>query len=275
MEFRLQTDLSALQPQAIDFNFEQLKTEIAERTGHYAGLVVTEDGIKDAKGDLANLRKLSEAIDAQRKEVKTACLRPYVAFEAQCKQLTDIIGCPIAAIDGQIKAYEERKKEDKREEITAFFMTSTGDVAPFLPLSRLWNPRWLNAGYKMQDVQNELEAAIILCRKDVESIRGLDSPFVAELLEQYAQSGNLSAVLDKARALKARQEAEAARKAAVATPTPVAQAAPTAPVAPQAEVPPMAEPIHAIDFRVWATDAQLAALKSFLLQNQIKYGKVD
>ena len=47
-------------PEVIDFNFEELKTEIEARVERYTNLVYTEDQIKEAKTDLATLRKFTK-----------------------------------------------------------------------------------------------------------------------------------------------------------------------------------------------------------------------
>ena len=75
MEFLIKTDLSVM-PEKIDFNFDEMKTELSEKLEKYNALVVTEDSIKDAKSDRANLNKLKTAIDDKRKEIKKLCLAP-------------------------------------------------------------------------------------------------------------------------------------------------------------------------------------------------------
>ena len=67
LEFVMQTDLATALPAVLEFNFEDLKKALAERMELYRGLVVTEDGIKAAKQDRADLNKLREAIEAKRK----------------------------------------------------------------------------------------------------------------------------------------------------------------------------------------------------------------
>ncbi len=61
MEFILKTDLNLL-PKSIDFNFEEIKTELTGKLEYYNTLVVTEDAIKDAKKDKASLNSLKSAI---------------------------------------------------------------------------------------------------------------------------------------------------------------------------------------------------------------------
>ena len=41
-------------PEVIDFNFEELRTEITVRVERYTNLVYTEEQIKEAKSDLAS-----------------------------------------------------------------------------------------------------------------------------------------------------------------------------------------------------------------------------
>ena len=110
LEFIMQTNLTEALPATLEFNFEDLKSALAERMELYRGLVVTEDGIKAAKQDRADLNKLREAIEAKRKEVKKACMAPYTEFEAKVKELVQLVDAPITAIDGQLKQYEEKRR---------------------------------------------------------------------------------------------------------------------------------------------------------------------
>ena len=57
MDFKLQTDLNTL-PSVIEFNYSELKAEMTERLKYYNNLVVSENSIKSAKADKANLNKL-------------------------------------------------------------------------------------------------------------------------------------------------------------------------------------------------------------------------
>ena len=45
-------------PEVISFNFEELKTQIAEKTEQYAHIVYTDENIKAAKTDRADLNRL-------------------------------------------------------------------------------------------------------------------------------------------------------------------------------------------------------------------------
>ena len=114
LEFVMQTDLATALPAVLEFNFEDLKKALAERMELYRGLVVTEDGIKAAKQDRADLNKLREAIEAKRKEVKKACMAPYTEFEGRVKELVQLVDAPIAAIEGSLGFEQDYKRDGDR-----------------------------------------------------------------------------------------------------------------------------------------------------------------
>ena len=80
MEFRMTTDLSVMQPKELTFNFEELYEAISEKTEKYRNLIVTEDGIAEAKKDRANLRKLADALNSEKIAQKKAFMKPYDDF---------------------------------------------------------------------------------------------------------------------------------------------------------------------------------------------------
>lgn len=104
MEFNLITNIKQSIPQAIVFNFDELKKELAEKITPYKSLAVTEDDLKGAKSDKANLNKLKKALNDKRIEVKKEYMQPLEVFEGQVKELVSIVDEGIVNIDSQVKA---------------------------------------------------------------------------------------------------------------------------------------------------------------------------
>jgi hypothetical protein len=287
--------------QPIEFNFEELKIELAERLQHYNSLTYTEDEIKTAKADRATLNKFKDAIEKRRKEIKAQCLKPYEDFEKKVKEIVKMIDEPILAIDGQVKKFEIRVKEEKRAEIQTFYAEVIGDLSELLPLVKVWNEKWLNATVTLKSVKDEINETIARVKNDLEVISGLQTEFEFQTKDVYLKTLNLSAALQEKTRLeerKARQDeydrvqaekrAEQARQEAEKAKQPEVITIETEPdghtltkdsyeslegAFAQAEHSP--EPVTMqIDFRIWATHEQLMSLKAFLLENNIKYGKV-
>ena len=97
----------------IDWNFEELKKEVTEKANMYKSLVYTDENIKEAKADRAALNKFSKALNDGKKDVKKMMLEPYSVFEGQVKELIAIVDEANANIDSQVKAYDQKKREEK------------------------------------------------------------------------------------------------------------------------------------------------------------------
>ena len=206
MEFVMGSSLESL-PKTIDFNFEELKTQLAESLELYAGLVVTEDGIKAAKEDRARLNKLREALETKRKEVKRECMAPYTDFEAKVKELVGLIEQPIAAIDGQLKAYEEQRRAAKRADILAIYEETVGELRALLPFEKLWQDGWYNTGVSMKKIREAIVAAEAKAAADLEVLSTVESEFAEAVKLKYLENLDLHAAL----AERARLQEQAAQ----------------------------------------------------------------
>lgn len=273
----LELKLSEIKPVPVTFNYAELKKEIAERTLPYKGLIVTEDAIPTAKADLAKLRKLEKAIDDRRKDVKKEYNAPYMEFEAKVKDILKDIQEAEQNIDSQVKGFEKQAEDEKLAQIQKFFGLAFGELAKDVRFEKVYNPKWLNKGYKMAEIEEEIAAAANKLHADIDVVKGLKSPHEAALMRTLFYSLDLGEVLvehNKLVEFEERKKAEElAKQAAVEPePTPVAET-PTAENEPGIAVD-TPEPIQQIDFRVWVNEDQKAALKHFLVSNGIRYGSV-
>ncbi len=162
-------------PEVIQFNYEELKTELAEKLQHYETVVYSEDDIKDAKGDRANLNKLKDALDTERKNRKNAYLAPFETFEKQIKELVGMVDDATKCIDKQVKAFEDKKKEEKREDIKALWATM--DAPGFVTLEKVWNEKWLNASVRESAIKKEMEERLAQIQQEltiIDSLAGRD-----------------------------------------------------------------------------------------------------
>lgn len=273
----LELKLSEFHPVPVSFNYQELKKEIADRTLPYKGLIVTEDAIPTAKADLAKLRKLEKAIDDRRKDVKKEYNAPYMEFEKKIKDILSDIQEAEQNIDSQVKSFEKQYEDEKLAQIQKFFGLAFGELAKDVRFEKVYNPKWLNKGYKMAEIEEEIAAAANKLHADIDVVKGLKSPHEAALMRTLFKSLDLGEVLWEHKTLvefEERRKAEELAKQAAVEPepnpvveTPVAEAEQEIAV----DTP---EPLQQIDFRVWVNENQKAALKHFLVSNGIRYGSV-
>lgn len=285
LEFVMQADLATALPAVLEFNFEDLKKALAERMELYRGLVVTEDGIKAAKQDRADLNKLREAIEAKRKEVKKACMAPYTEFEGRVKELVQLVDAPIAAIDGQLKEYEEKRRAEKRAEIAAIYEETVGELKGILPFERLWRDEWYNTAWSMKKIREAIVAAEGKVASDLEVLSTVESEFAEAVRLKYLEALDLNAALAERarlqeRAAKLREYEEQRRRAAEAEAASVPEAEraeAAAKDAGQAEAAPATgaeETVYLLRFECQLTRSQAMELSAWLKDRNISYRRI-
>ena len=222
MEVRLINPTEGNFPEHIEWNSEEIKARVREEVQMYNGLVYTEDTMKSAKEDRAELNKFKKEIDSFRKEVKKKCLEPYERFEVEVKEIQAIIEETVGMIDSQIKGFEEKQKEEKKQQILSAYNEHIGDIAGELPIEKIFDPRYLNATYSLNKAIQEITDKIERVKGDLQTIDSMDSKFKLNVRDVYLQTLDMSKAMAEDRRLKdmeerleaerkAKEEAEAAR----------------------------------------------------------------
>ena len=203
-------------PQKISFNFEELKAELQAKTQHYETLVYTDDQIKEAKADRANLNRLKKALNDERIRREKEYLAPFDAFKKQVNEVIAIVDKPIDAIDRQVKEYEEKKKEDKLEAIHEYF-DSCEDIPEWLHLEKIFDSRWLNASVSMKSIQETITGRVEQIKTDLATLANL-LEFGYEAQQVYISTLDINKALAEGQRMsqiqkqKAAYEAEQSRK---------------------------------------------------------------
>lgn len=275
-------------PQVIEFNYEELKQAITERTEYYETLVYSDAQITEAEEDRADLNRFKKALNDERLRREREYLEPFNDFRKKINELIAIIDKPVQVIDAQIKAYEEEKRNKKLADITDFWENELREDITTMPpdwlkLTQILDQRWLNASVSMATVKKEIKAKITDINNSLQTLQSLPE-FGFEATEEYKRSLDLNQALNegrrladiqarKAEAERMRAEEEAAKKAA----EDVRAAAVEDPQEPEWHKP---EPEEPKDERQWVTfsayinieDAK--KLADFFMDNKISFKKV-
>ena len=298
LEMNILAPTAAMPP--VQWNFEELKKEIARVAANYTGVIDTsEDWEKRLKADRANLNKLRKAVDGERKRVKQAYEAPVKAFEAEVKEVLAPLDAAIASMDAQLTAAKEAWQEERRAAVAEIF-AGVG-FQEFVTLDAIWDAKWLNKTTTLGAIKSDMETILYRVGNEVFTIKQLNAHSF-EAMETYKKHLDLAAAVAEAQHLceldekrkaaeeaaeRRRQETERIKAETAASlaekPADGPQDAEKAPDF--ATNPPVKEPepepqkapekIYQLDFRVWVSRGQLEALKAFLMTNNIKYGKVE
>ena len=216
MEFRLINPTEDGFLRVIKWNKEELEAVVRHKIAAYQNVVYTEDNMKQAKADRAELNKLTKAIEERRKMVKKIINEPYEVFEAELKEILALIQEPVGIIDRQVKAFEDQQKEEKKKSIQKSYDEVIGDLAEVLPFERVFDIRYLNQTYKLATAQIEVKAKVEKVRTDLETIDSLESKYKLNAKDVYIKTLDLSKALAENKRLsdlEEKLEVEKRRKA--------------------------------------------------------------
>lgn len=190
--------------QMIEFNYEELKTQVGNALAKYSNLVFTPETAKDGKKTLADLRRFRTAIEDKRKDVKAKCLEPYNEFESKVKEIVALVDKPIAAIDVQLKTYEAEAKKAKMDGLRSYFNeqalnASVQDIASW---DMALNLKWENVSFTLNNAQAEIDEYIAQVAREVIRLNNMQSEYKFEMLEEYKRTNSLDRALAKGEELR-------------------------------------------------------------------------
>lgn len=193
----------------IEFNYEELKTQLLTKLDTYKHLQYTSDQIQAAKTDRANLNSLKKALNDERIRREKEFLEPFNTFKAQIRELCDLIDEPVKLIDAQIKEVENREKEEKREQCRKIFddMASFPGRPDWLQFEQIFNEKWLNKTCSIKSITDEIVEKLKKIAADITVLSELEYSF--EAIEEYKRSLDVSAAMNEGKRIAEIQKRKA------------------------------------------------------------------
>lgn len=260
----LATPIEDLVPKMIAFNNTELLAAVEEMLSAYDGVVYDDEHISDAKQDRSTLNTFSKALNDERIRIGKLYNSPYEKFKAQVDEVIDRVKVASAKIDEQVKAYEDKKRAEKQDEIIEYFKSVIGEFSGCIPYERVHQSKWLNASTTMKSVKAEIDAIITNAKSALIAISALGSQDEELIKAFYFRTLDLSAALNENNRLKKEREAAAELKARQ-------EAAQPAAVEVKAETPAQSPKLQTVKFAVTGTVEQLKALQHYLRENKLDY----
>lgn len=271
MELHIQTQELA----PIQANLAQIKEYVGGVVAKYQGATYSDDQIKLAKADRADLKRLKEDIETKRKAVKAKWNEPYLTFETQIKGITALIDEPVMLIDGQIKDFEARQKQERKAHLEEVFNTHN-TLGPLLTFDQLIETSWLNVSTSQAKAVRLLVEKMEAITRNVaqlESVVGAENRTVC--IDHYLKTLNLADAIMKDTLLKAEK---AKQEAILGVAEPVQEAKPEP--LPEEDIfadIPLSDPQDYPETRrfiVTGTPAQISKLRQWARENQIRMREV-
>lgn len=206
MEFRLINPTETGFLKHIEWNKAELEAAVKAKVDSYKGIVYTEETLKSAKADRAELNNLLKAIEDRRKKVKEIINQPYSDFEKELKSVTALIKSQTEEIGKQIDSFEDKQKEEKKQKIQEAYDSAIGDLNEILPFTKVFDTRYLNKTYKLNTAISEVKAKIEQVKTDLSTIESVCGKYALNAKDVYVRTLDLSKALAEEKRLKELEE---------------------------------------------------------------------
>lgn len=175
----------------IRFDQYQMYRQRAEEAREYLlSLNVTPESEQECKRTVATARKISETLNQEKIRIKKAVLEPYTAFEEQVKEIIGIITEGENVARDKLKAIDERRREEKKEEIRKIWDARIGsfECGKYLGFDDFMEERYLNKTVPINEVEKEMVQFLTGTSYDIQMLAS--RPLGAEYIEEYTQCRN-------------------------------------------------------------------------------------
>lgn len=258
--------------QKITDNMSEVKEYALETKKYYENLVFTDEQIKEAKDERANINKAVKKVADYRKDIVDKFNKPLEEFVRNAKETESILKEASNSIDVQVKKYEEEEKQKKKDECEELFNNLVGDLSELITFEKVFDNRWLNKTTKMTEVEQDIKNVIEKVNTGLQAIKELNSEFETELINTFLQDYDLSKAIMKNTQLKAQKEKLAKTEVAKEeTKQEIIQEMVNKPVE---DVEDERNIIKSYMLKITANYTKMTALRRFMEINDIKFEKV-
>jgi hypothetical protein len=136
-------------------------TEIAE---YINSLTLTEDNVKEVKSTLAAARKVTDALDRKRIDLKKSLLGNFSDFEIQVKKLQSVIANAENDLRDKVREMEEMERAEKEEKIAGIWdlrypsYQLSNYMKSIDAYKRWFQPSFLNKSTSMKSIEENMVA---------------------------------------------------------------------------------------------------------------------
>lgn len=216
LSFEIMTDLAPVRDMTVVSNSEAVLAAVRQIVAPYKNLVVTPETRREAKNDLARLRRLRTNIDEQRKAVDKVFDAPKKRFKSErVDPILAEIDAAIDPIDEQVKKQEEEDRQEKLGKLRAYFDEQNAKACGVVEWDKIAarHPDWKNKGCTEDKAKSDILTEFAGIERDLQAIH---SPAYEQyrpvMIEKYCERYNLADAINVYTQIKRREAMEAERK---------------------------------------------------------------
>lgn len=257
----------------IKWNYEEIKQYAMDKAAEYKSIAYIDADVVAMKKDRADINRFINALDNERKNKKKQYMEPYTVFEQQVKDALQPLKEAESYIKKGLDEIEQQYRDAKAEKMREYYEKHAGDLKELVPFTKTIREEYYKRAFTDKKLEQGYIDFFVRIREDLNALNELPERFRDKAAMKYMESFSISDALREGKRLEDLENLMQERKRKKeAEPTQAHQK-------PEQEQPKQAtyqpENIMRLDFRVWGTREQLMGLRQYMIDNKIKFGKVE
>lgn len=178
---------------SIDFSdYEKIKDSAQQLAAHIEAVSVTDENVKESRRLLTAVNKEVKKLEAQRIQIKKQMLEPYTIFEAQVKEIVQIVKAADEGVRMQVRELDEAERDRKKEAIKNLFhkRVQVYEFKNLFTAEHFLKPEHLNKSQSMNKIEAEMVNWFTKIEDDLAAIETMGHG--AEILAEYQNTQSLA-----------------------------------------------------------------------------------
>jgi hypothetical protein len=261
-------------------NFATIRAKALEDVAVFKGIIISEDNLEEAPKWRAELNKKAKRISDFRIAFEKDYKKRIEKSTNQLKELASIYTDASTNIDEQVKTYDDKRKQEKFEQIQQIFEDVFSDWKSIFDISKvesLSDGKWMNKGTSLEAIKKFMVETKKKIEDGISSIKGLNSKYEQEMIHAFLQKLNLGDALDKKASLERFEEQMNARKRAEEQQKKEEEVPVQESVQVNVQVeeePKQEEQIYRLQFAIYGTKEQLKIVANYIKDSGLRYERI-
>ena len=185
-------------------SYEKYLARANDIAAQITAMEVSQDNIQEAKGLLADARKVTDGLNRIRIDIKKKILSDYTTFESQVKDLCKVIDEADAQLRSKVRILDDKEREAKKAAIRETWDKRIQNYSfqqfyPDDPFYRFLTRQHLNKSTSMKSVEKDMTYWMQEHEKNVATANSMGVEYLAE----YVQTDDLALAIEN---VKEKQE---------------------------------------------------------------------
>ena len=248
----------------IEDNIKEVNDFAVKLNEYYSNVIFTEETLKEAKTEKANINKFKDKVADFRKKIVAEYNKPIEIFEKTAKETEALLKETYANINLQVQKFEDQQKQEKEKDVKKYYQEyAKSNNLEWITEEKYYQMANINVtlSASMKSLMEQVKTFIDKILDDLKLISTQQNEI--EILAEYKQTLNVSlAITTVAERMKRLEEERKAKEKAEEVQQQeekVVEKVQEVLKAPKEE-----EKTYSMTFKVWGTLEQLKGIKSYL-----------